>query len=75
MSAAVHLVRTEEPAITDITTTCAYVQAALQEGIVRQVKSSVIQPSYDDFYLSIGCAKQKYGKNNDTVEPTKRLPR
>lgn len=36
MSAATHLVRTEEAALTDITTTCAYVQAALQGGIVRQ---------------------------------------
>lgn len=63
MSAATHLVRTEEPALTDITTTCANVQAALQEGIVRQVKSCVIssriQPSYDDFYLSNECFEQK----------------
>lgn len=61
-----HLVRTEELAITDIMTTCAYVQAALLEGIVRQVKSCVIssriQPSYDDFYLSNECVKQKLGK-------------
>jgi len=38
MSAATHRVRTEELASTDITTTCAAVEKAIKERIVRQVK-------------------------------------
>lgn len=65
--AAPHLARTEELVLTVITTTCVYVQGAIQERIVTQVRIDRICPSHPS-HCSQNMHKDKHRKTEDLNE-------